>query len=340
MDTMQGRDTMETMEQTGIGHGADAPFGTNGRAGPPAAPPSRRRRPGLVGPALLVGAGVVLLLNNLGVLPWDIWASVLYLWPILLIAAGLDLLIGRRSPAGSLAVLAITLLALAGGAWLLGARSTPGGRETIDQALAGATRAEVTIKAGVALLRIDATEDQGRLIGGTVDRQRGETLERSAHNDGGTAYFTLGSKAARFVPRFGRQGEEGYVWDLRLNRTIPLRLAVDSGVGQSVLNLGELQVTDLRVNTGVGEATIVLPARNVYLAKVDAGVGAVTIKVPRGLAVRVKADAGLGDVVVPAGYQRQGDWYVSPGYDTAPNRAELDVDGGIGRITVEEVGGR
>ena len=59
-------------------------------------PEPARRKPGLVGPTILIAMGVIFLLNNLGLVSWDIWGTLLQLWPILLIALGLDMLVGRR----------------------------------------------------------------------------------------------------------------------------------------------------------------------------------------------------------------------------------------------------
>jgi len=56
----------------------------------------RRWRGSLVGPIILIGLGIVFLLNNLGLLSWSVWEVILRLWPILLIAIGLDILLGRR----------------------------------------------------------------------------------------------------------------------------------------------------------------------------------------------------------------------------------------------------
>ena len=55
------------------------------------------RRGGLVGPIILIGLGVVFLLNNLGFLEWSVWDVLLRTWPLLLIAWGIDLLIVRRT---------------------------------------------------------------------------------------------------------------------------------------------------------------------------------------------------------------------------------------------------
>jgi len=106
------------------------------------------RRGGLIGPVILIGLGVVFLLNNLGTLSWSVWTVIFRLWPVLLVAAGLDLLLGRRSVWGSLLALVLTVMIVAGVLWLFRAGIMPGRAATgeeIRQALDGATRAEVAI---------------------------------------------------------------------------------------------------------------------------------------------------------------------------------------------------
>lgn len=39
---------------------------------------------------ILIIAGVILLLNNFGVLPWEIWVIIVRFWPILLIIIGIE----------------------------------------------------------------------------------------------------------------------------------------------------------------------------------------------------------------------------------------------------------
>ena len=66
---------------------------------------------------MLIGLSLTFLLRNLGLVDMDIWLALLRLWPILLIAVGLDILIGRRSLSGSLLVAAITVALIAVGLW-------------------------------------------------------------------------------------------------------------------------------------------------------------------------------------------------------------------------------
>ncbi|MBC7250601.1 MAG: hypothetical protein H5T62_09990 [Anaerolineae bacterium] len=76
---------------------------------------SRRRPPSVFWPLMLIGVGVVLLLANLGYLPWQAWSVLWRLWPLLLVALGIDLLIGRRSVLGAI-ISAVLILLLIGGA--------------------------------------------------------------------------------------------------------------------------------------------------------------------------------------------------------------------------------
>lgn len=94
------------------------------------------------------------------------------------------------------------------------------------------------------------------------------------------------------------------------------------------------------MNTGIGQATLTLPGQGRLRAEVNGGIGETIIFIPVGMAARIKVDTGLGGIQVTGNYQRQGDVYLSPGYDTAENRVDLDVDGGMGKITIQESKGQ
>ena len=338
MNELQQRDKVDPFS-------AERPV--NGVYHQPTAPPTpetrgQQRLRGIVGPTILIGAGALLLLNTTGFVAWDVWAVLWRLWPLIPIAIGLDILIGRRSLAGSALVAAAMLVLLIGGAWALMSGMTPAAQEAIAQPRNGVGRAEVTIAPAVANLRIAAASDGTLLVAGTVDRARGERLAQEYRGTDGIGSYTLESEDLRGLP-FGvgsRKGEDELTWDLRLAPDLPIALKVASGVGKATIDLTGLQLTGLDVNTGVGQTIVTLPAQGRFSVQVNAGIGEVIVRVPAGLAVRVHIDEGLGDTQVPSGYTRQGDWYVSPGYDVATNRVELDINGGIGRIAVEEVVGR
>ena len=59
-------------------------------------------RQGVVGPLVLTGLGVVLLLGNLGYLQVSALETLWRFWPVLLIAVGVELLFGRQRSAWAL----------------------------------------------------------------------------------------------------------------------------------------------------------------------------------------------------------------------------------------------
>jgi hypothetical protein len=300
----------------------------------PAQPPRRARPPGLIGPIILIGLGLLFLLTNLNVLAWDTWLNLLQLWPVLLIALGVEILIGRRSALLSATIVIATLFVLGAGFWLLDVRGTPSGQEAIDQALGGARNADVVVSPGVTRLQITAGTVGGALITGTVDRLRNERITQAFRLDGDTAYYTLRSE--RSGTTMNVNGRDGG-WLLQLVPGVPLRLQVNTGVGQATLDLRDLQLTGLDVRSGVGETTITLPSGNYdYHVAVYSGVGAVTLRVPRGAPVRLTVDRGLGGLSVPATYQQDGDRYTAPGYAAAPAHLEVQLKSGVGAINVEE----
>jgi hypothetical protein len=58
--------------------------------------------------------------------------------------------------------------------------------------------------------------------------------------------------------------------------------------------------------------------------------------VPEGTGLRVRVSQGVGSNNVPSSYTHTGDVYTSPGYDTAANRVDMEVTGGVGSLTVRD----
>ncbi len=296
-----------------------------------------RRHGGLVWPLVLMTAGVIFLLNNLGLLSWNVWDVLWRFWPVLLIAIGLDILLGRRSVFGAIVAFVLIVVILGGTVWYAVTQAPifTGQALVTDkivQELAGATSADVRISFGAGSLRIGALKESGSLIEGTVVTGPGETVLRDFHVDDGVARFSLRHQG---VPRviFGRPTSQ-VTWDLDLSSSVPMALRVNSGVGEVVLDLSDLQVTDLDVNGGVGQVQLRLPSQGRLRGKISGGIGQVIVTIPQGVAARVRASGGLGGVSVAGRFQRDGRYYVVGNYETADNRIDLDISGGIGEVVI------
>lgn len=300
-----------------------------------------KKRSSMFGPVVLIGLGVLLLLSNLDIIDLNFWQLLFRFWPAFLIGAGLDILVGRRAQGGSVIVLLVILGLIFGAIWLgYIDGSTPFGMvkgEPISQSVAGASRAEIVIESSMSQMRVGASTDALALIDGNIALHPNEELTRDFAVLGGTASYRLESGSRSLIlPSFGRS-EDG-LWDLTLNRTLPMNLQISTGVGTSELDFRELNLVGLTVETGVGKADVTLPAFGVLDATVTGGVGGITIQIPATMAARIEAHAGIGSVRVDGDFIEEDGVYVSPGYVNAAHRVNLTVEGGIGAITIDELG--
>lgn len=300
---------------------------------------TEKSRTSLFGPIVLVGLGVLLLLSNFGILNFNLWELLFRFWPLFLVAAGLDLLLGRRTNGGALVALVLIVGLVIGGMWLGYVQSNAFeavSGQTIRQGLEGAQRAIIKIDSSVSQMQITAGVPTGQLVEGAIALHNNEELKTAFSVDGGIATYSLKSDSQSFIlPSFGRR-EDG-LWNLRLNGETPTDLSISTGVGSADLNLEQLTLTGLDVSTGVGEVQITLPARGVFDAAIEGGVGKIVVLVPDTLAAHITADAGIGSVTVEGDYIHRSDEYISPNFDSASQRVTLAIGGGVGPVTVRQV---
>lgn len=318
-----------------------------------------RRRGGLAVPLILIAFGLAFLAGNLGLLSWNFWEAAFRLWPLLIVAIGLDVMLGRtsagavRTTVGALVIVAMVIGTVAAVTWFSGSNATVESSATvpradlaaavvserISQPLQDAERAKVDLSFGAGSLKVGAQSDPSGLIDGVVAYREGEGVTQDYHVSGDTAYFELHSHNEWVIPWGDRDARiDDRRWDLRLSPEVPLYLKVDGGVGKANLDLAGLKVVDLELRTGVGKVDITLPRHGQMKATVEGGVGKTTILIPRGMAARIQVERGLASVDVMGDYQHRGESYVSPGYDDAVDRVDLFVEGGIGKIAIQEYG--
>jgi hypothetical protein len=292
------------------------------------------RGEGIVGAAFMIGVGTVFLLANLGYLALNVWSLILRLWPLLLVAIGFDIIIGRRSWAASLIGLVVILALLAGALWLFGfqARGQAVAGEQVSQPLQGAARARVALEPGAGALHVDALPDSQNLIAGTVSSRSGLEVNQDFSQDGDSAEYALRSSGVTMI-YFGNAANR-WDWDLGLAPQFPLDLRVNMGAGEVEIDLSGLELSSLAVSLGVGRAEVILPEEAGFDGKIDSAIGQVVVVVPEGVGVRIDTNPALAFVSAPESFQKQDDVYTSPGYETAEQQIDLEVGQAIGNITI------
>jgi hypothetical protein len=302
------------------------------------------RRDGLVGPVFLIGVGTVILLGNLGYLALNVWQVIIRLWPLLLVAIGLDIIVGRRSFIGSLVGLVILLALMVGTLWYFGIRPNAGQPitgEKISQALGGARQARIVLDPAVGAMRVDSVPAPDGLIEGTVHVIGSERVSQDFSVSSGTATYSLQGTGGVMIG-FSTGTGDRWSWDLSVTPSIPIDLETSLGAGQTEIDLTGMEVIGLDVSYGVGQTTVILPQTGDFSGKVDGAIGQIVIVVPRGLGVQIRSDTGLANINVPADFQSTGDQYVSPGYvqGSSQNGINLSVSQVIGNIEVRYTNGQ
>src|SRR5438105_4552989 len=168
------------------------PSGSSPALPPSPAGPAGSSRPGLFWPVVLVGAGVVALLFNLGYLNWSVVSRITAFWPLLLILLGAQLLLqGRLSrrlaaATGAVLVVLVLLAIMAGIASIPGANggATPSRTTSYSGSIGSLSRARLDLSLGATQLAVDSADLGADLYRASITLPRGETPTVTAADNG------------------------------------------------------------------------------------------------------------------------------------------------------------
>jgi hypothetical protein len=290
---------------------------------------------------LLIGAGVILLLGNLGIL-----AGIGRLWPLLLVGVGAWLLINRDNPPLQLR------------------------HERYTAPVDGAVATRVKLNLSVGENSIHSLPDEQMLVDADLTFLGDVQFVAQGEAQKFVSLGQTGGFSMEWInPANWFQGDQyrNLRWDIGLNKTVPLDLDIHGGVGRSRVDLSDLNLNSLDIGGGVGELVVTLPAQanrldarlRVGVGKLDltiptgasadievkGGVGSTTISTPANAAVRLVADSGIGDVKVTPRMTRisgdqsefnigkSGTWE-TPGFADAAQQIVIRYNGGVGELRV------
>ncbi len=299
---------------------------------------NRRQPVSLIWPLLLIGLGLLLLLQNFGRLPPGVWAALVPLWPVLLVVLGLDMLVGRRSWWGAVVVALLGALIVAGAltwAALRASTLTAGETRSLIQTPLGAQSATVRLDVGVGELNVSALGPSLSLMEGEVVSGGGDTVAQSYSLQGSAGQLQLVQQQnALLAPFLADRNLDTSRWSIRLTTAIPLALDIHTGVGKANLDLSALRLSRLDLNTGLGQTFVTFPSGNAIVAKIQAGLGDLVLNLPQDVPARLTVTSGLANVHIPARFARADKVYTTPGFTTTGPYLDLEVEAGLGSVTV------
>jgi hypothetical protein len=317
---------------------------------------SSARRGSVIGATWLIGLGLVFLVQNASGYSWsEAWPLFVILvgvasfvstaltwrpslpglwsftWPVVWLVAGVVLLM---STTGNLDTAPGDLLgqywpwaAVGLGAWFLIGAVIPGGPgplETLTLSLDGAQDAGVRIKFGAGDL-VTRPAAPGNLVDG-------EFIGGVRHQPFGAGRVELEQDLTYGLPWLDRESR----WTVGLTAEVPLDLKVETGASRARLDLIDLRVRNLELSTGAADTRVRLPrAAGATSVKASSGAASLVLEVPAGVAARIRMQMALGSGQVDESrFPRTATGYESADYATAPNRVDIDIQGGVGSVRV------
>ena len=316
----------------------------------PARPHRPRNRPSIFWPLILVGAGTMLLLANLNILPWQSWGALWRFWPLLLVLLGLDVLIGRRSTAGAV-FSTLLILILIGGIVAIGwfAEDIPFlhgllqpaelRTERVTFPLEGLDSASIFIDWTSMPFEVAALGESVNLIEGTVTHRGELSFDARVHGSQARVRFDTGDAGFEWW-REAVGGEVRPRCHVGLSPEIPMQIELDCGSGPGELDLSRLQIDELTLDCGSGPIDLELPSASSPNVTIDGGSGPLDITLPEGVGARVVLDSGSGPFLADqrfrlVGGESRGDGiWETEGYGTAEHSVLMDIDQGSGPISI------
>jgi len=280
--------------------------------------------------------GGVFLLANLGFLPLGGWELLLRLWPIFLIALGLDLVVRERPAWASALAMAVMLVLLGGITWFaIGQARVPANAQPLTYALpAGAQRAQIEIEQPLGRLELSGGATERTLVEGEITLPRGLGLTTQMETVGGTAQVRIGAEGRSVVLPWSA-GPSQSLWRLRLNAQIPMEISLKSGLGEQVLDLSALtSLSRLESEVALGSLTVTLPATGELEGRLANPIGFTTLIVPRTARLELRINRALSTLTLPTDFTCQENLCYSPGTTATNARQRLSVEQPMGGLRV------
>lgn len=294
------------------------------------------RAEGYVGAVIWGGIGAFLLLGNLGMLPNASWTMLLRWWPVLLIAVGLDLIIGRHSIWSAMIGIVLGVVILAGIVWLSVGMSPVATIETQDlqYPLQGAKTLYANISATAGEVNISGGAESDNAVEAIITRSVNEEIDDAYTVKDDKGYFDLENKGLFVLYPALQSPSAKTAWEVYFNEETPLVLESELIAGEQRLDLNDLQVKRFNIKTIFGRTTLVLPRKDSFDGDAEVIFGELLVYVPEDAAVCIYADTGITGIDLPDGYIREDDLILSPSAEEGDGCMELNLNQPIGSLRI------
>jgi len=296
--------------------------------------------------AILISAGVVLLLNTMDYLSWSVWFRILSLWPVILVAIGIELLF-KKTRLSFLTLISPLLFfaAILGPAFVFDSYLGVIGKtsqiyhfsEDLDSAL---TEAGVSVRLNTGDLVVSS--GTGKLISTELDYfERKPVVTYEVSNLDSSAQFKVRDRERRWLEwNFGKGRFRGAWdrknWEIKLTERIPIDLTVYVKTGDADLDLSGLKLRILDLETRTSDARVRIGNLvDEVSARIESRASKVSLSIPKDMALRIENHSNLSSASFSwFTLKETDDGYETPDFDQAARKLTLYLEGSLTRLKI------
>lgn len=284
--------------------------------------------------AILLGA--IFLLNNFGILPWEIWQNAWKFWPVLLILFGVETVLGRYSSPRGFGFLLFLIFGLPLILILnpLSGNVLATSKIVVDKPLGNLTKAQLDFNFASASIKLDSLEASStKVLQGEVRYSsilpKPEIAEESKF---GQSRFGF-SQASKSVPFLNNIGNSV---DLKISRLIPYDIFVKSNTGNLNLNFKDVKVDFLNIEAGAGKFNFEFSAKYSSKVFIKSSANLLFFKIPTEAGVSLRVPSGLKQIDLSSSrFAKEGELYRTRNFQTSSSKIEIEVSGGLSKVEIK-----
>lgn len=201
--------------------------------------------------------------------------------------------------------------------------------ETFDIALRDAKSVNYKFSHGAGKIVIQGGAPMGKALVGSS----ASGMSEKSRLDGDRLEVKI-EAGASFIPFVGPS--DG-TWHFQITQEVPVTLEVETGASQLEMDLRDVPAKYVELKTGASSTDVVLPSKGASILDLEAGAASINITIPEGVAGRIRIKEGLTSLNLDKNRFPQVDsrLYQSAGFETAANRAEINIEAGLGSINIK-----
>lgn len=292
---------------------------------------------------MLIGIGLLFLLNTLGIATFRLWYLMSRFWPLILILIGLNIILKKTKLwwivpilifiifIGAVVLPQPVLRRFDTGAFTFYLNNQENsGIYTEDREFdENLEKLNVNLKYGANRLKVERIINEDNLYDVDID-YRGKMP---------AVYYNKDKEIANLRVEQAKKinvGSGSEKWKVNLTNKIPMDINVSAGAGDLMLDLEGLKIENLNIDAGLGQISIRFPDYN-NETEISAGAGNIKLAIPKETSFRIETDTVLNNI----NFEEVGlikandDIYKSMNYGEVENLIKIKLSTSIGNIKVE-----